>query len=84
VSDGPRTLVELEDELTTFMVAFKPVGSLLAEIRDRQLWAPEFPSFEAYMDARWGPGAGNGGLMLTSAFHQGALLWEWRAVRFPW
>lgn len=76
MSGEARTLAELEAEVMVCSTAFKPTGSLLAEIRDRKLWAPDFASFAHYMAARWGPGSARKSLKVTAVFHDGELLWD--------
>lgn len=49
-----RHLVALEKRIERGMQTFKEVGAALMEVRDSRLYREEWPSFEAYCQARWG------------------------------
>ncbi len=49
-----QDLRKLEQQVQRGVTGFREAGAALQEIRDRDLWRGDHPSFEAYCQSRWG------------------------------
>ena len=68
LSDSERNaLANFESKIEAGIKTFMQVGTCLATIRDGRLYRESYPSFEDYLDGRWGMGRSHAYRMIDAA-----------------